>query len=311
MEAHSCNKALLTTNLPLPKKQGKVRDIYDLDDRLLIVASDRISAFDVVLAEGIPDKGRVLTQMSAFWFEITRNVVPNHMIRVIDSTTNPDLPVQLGSEFIGRSMLVEKAKPILLESIIRGYLSGSGWKSYETTGKICGITLPAGLQESQALPDPIFTPSTKAEEGHDENITYEQAVQLVGSEAVNVIKLRSLALYLYGLERARQSGFLIADTKFEFGIRRNESNEEEIVLIDEVLTPDSSRFWDTSVYQPGRPQPSYDKQPLRDWLEETGWNKQSPPPTLPQNVITHIHDRYLQAFSRITGRALVRPQIEE
>ena len=149
MEAHSCNKALLTTNLPLPKKQGKVRDIYDLDDRLLIVASDRISAFDVVLAEGIPDKGRVLTQMSAFWFEITRNVVPNHMIRVIDSTTNPDLPVQLGSEFIGRSMLVEKAKPILLESIIRGYLSGSGWKSYETTGKICGITLPAGLQESQ------------------------------------------------------------------------------------------------------------------------------------------------------------------
>ncbi len=310
MSTRASNDTLLTTNLPLPKKQGKVRDIYDLGDRLLIVTSDRISAFDVVLAEGIPDKGRVLTQMSAFWFEITKNVVPNHMIRVIDSTVNPDLPIELEPEFIGRSMLVEKAEPVLLESIIRGYLSGSGWKSYKETGEICGITLPSLLEESQILPDPIFTPSTKAEEGHDENITYEQAVQIVGSETINVIKLRSLALYLYGLERAKQSGFLIADTKFEFGIRKGESDEEEIILIDEALTPDSSRFWDMSIYKPGHPQPSYDKQPLRDWLESTGWNKKDPPPTLPSNVITDIHDRYLQAFSRITGRELIRPQTE-
>ena len=298
---------LMTTDLPLPKTQGKVRDIYDLGDRLLIVASDRVSAFDVVLPNGVPDKGRVLTQMSAFWFETTRDVVPNHMIRVIDSTTNPDLPVELGPEYIGRTMLVHKAEPIRLESIVRGYISGSGWKDYQATGRVCGIPLPPDLQESQALPAPIFTPSTKPDVGHDENITYEQAVEIVGAEIANAVKVRSMALYLYGLERVRRRGFLIADTKFEFGIHTNDEGEPETILIDEALTPDSSRFWDIDIYEPGHAQPSYDKQPLRDWLEATGWNKQPPAPELPDDVVADIRDRYVQAFTRITGRELLRP----
>ncbi len=298
---------LMTTDLALPKTQGKVRDIYDLGDRLLIVASDRVSAFDVVLPNGVPDKGRVLTQMSAFWFETTRDVVPNHMIRVIDSTTNPDLPVELGPEYIGRTMLVHKADPIRLESIVRGYISGSGWKDYQATGQVCGIPLPADLQESQALPEPIFTPSTKPDVGHDENITYDQAVEIVGAETANAVKVRSMALYLYGLERVRQRGFLIADTKFEFGIHTNDDGEPETILIDEALTPDSSRFWDIDIYEPGHAQPSYDKQPLRDWLEATGWNKQPPAPELPDDVVADIRDRYVQAFTRITGRELLRP----
>ena len=312
MSATETRDVMLTSDLPLPKKQGKVRDIYDLGssewgDRLLIVASDRVSAFDVVLPNGIPDKGRVLTQMSAFWFERTREVVPNHMIRVIDSTSNPDLPLSLPPQYIGRSMLVRKAEPVMLEAIVRGYLSGSGWKDYQAGGRICGIALPPGLRESDALPQAIFTPSTKAETGHDENITYEEAAALVGEDLANAIKVRALALYTYGLERALQRGFLIADTKFEFGLVENDEGEREPILIDEALTPDSSRFWDVAIYQPDRPQPSYDKQPLRDWLEARDWNKQPPAPALPPEVVADLRDRYLQAFTRITYRDLLRP----
>ena len=300
-------EVLLSSDLALPKQQGKVRDIYDLGDRLLLVATDRVSAFDVVLPTGVSDKGRTLTQMSAFWFEQTRGVVPNHMIRVIDSTENPDLPVALGPEYIGRTMLVRKAEPIRLEAIVRGYLSGSGWRDYQATGRICGIPLPPGLRESDPLPQPIFTPSTKAEEGHDENISYDEAAALVGEEVANTLKVRSLALYFYGQERARARGFAIADTKFEFGMVENDAGEEEAILIDEALTSDSSRFWDLAVYQPGRPQPSYDKQPLRDWLEASGWNKEPPGPALPPAVVAELRDRYLQAFRRISGRELLRP----
>lgn len=306
---HVASDVLMQSDLPLPKRQGKVRDIYDLGDRLLLVASDRVSAFDVVLPNGIPDKGRVLTQMSAFWFEETQAVVPNHMIRVIDSTENPDLPVELGPEYIGRTMLVRKAEPVMLEAIVRGAVSGSGWAAYQTSGRICGITLPPGLEESQALPEPIFTPSTKADEGHDENITYEQAEAIVGRDVANVVRLRSLALYAYGAARARQSGFIIADTKFEFGLVENEDGDREAILIDEALTPDSSRFWEIAIYKPGGPQPSYDKQPLRDWLTQSGWNKEPPPPTLPPEVVSLLQTRYLEAFQRITERELLRPEV--
>ena len=299
---------LLHTNLDLPKFQGKVRDVYDLGDRLLIVATDRVSAFDVVLPNGIPDKGRVLTQMSAYWFENTEGVVPNHMIRVIDSTDNPDIPVPLGPDFIGRTMLVRKTVPVKLEAIVRGYLSGSGWKDYRTSGKVCGIPLPAGLRESDALPEAIFTPSTKADEGHDENIPYEQAVGIVGAEVANTVKVRSMSLYMYGLERARQQGFIIADTKFEFGMAPNDQGEDEAILIDEALTPDSSRFWDVAIYQPGQAQPSFDKQPLRDWLESTGWDKTPPAPAMPPEVVALLQERYAQGFERITGRQLLRPK---
>ncbi len=299
---------LLHTNLDLPKFQGKVRDVYDLGDRLLIVATDRVSAFDVVLPNGIPDKGRVLTQMSAYWFENTEGVVPNHMIRVIDSTDNPDIPVPLGPDFIGRTMLVRKTVPVKLEAIVRGYLSGSGWKDYRTSGKVCGIPLPAGLRESDALPEAIFTPSTKADEGHDENISYEQAVGIVGEEVANTVKVRSMSLYMYGLERARQQGFIIADTKFEFGMAPNDQGEDEAILIDEALTPDSSRFWDVAIYQPGQAQPSFDKQPLRDWLESTGWDKTPPAPAMPPEVVALLQERYAQGFERITGRQLLRPE---
>ena len=298
---------MLHSDLPLPKKQGKVRDIYDLGDRLLLVASDRVSAFDVVLPNGIPDKGRVLTQMSAFWFEATEAVVPNHMIRVIDSTANPDLPVALGPQYVGRTMLVRKAEPVMLEAIVRGAVSGSGWLDYQASGRICGIPLPPGLVESQALPEPIFTPSTKAKEGHDENITYEQAEAIVGTDVANAVRLRSLALYTYGAERARQRGFIIADTKFEFGFLENTDGEPEAILIDEALTPDSSRFWEMAIYKPGGPQPSYDKQPLRDWLTQSGWNKEPPAPELPPEVVALLQERYVEAFRRITGRELLRP----
>ena len=307
MTTDTTDDVVLQTDLDLPKFQGKVRDVYDLGEQLLIVATDRVSAFDVVLPNGVPDKGRVLTQMSAFWFEQTASVVPNHMIRVIDSTENADLPVTLGPEFIGRTMLVRKAEPVKLEAIVRGYLSGSGWKDYQASGKVCGIPLPPGLQESDALPQAIFTPSTKAEEGHDENISYAQAVEIVGAEVANTVQVRSMSLYMYGLARARQRGFIIADTKFEFGIVRNEDGEDEAILIDEALTPDSSRFWDVATYKAGQPQPSFDKQPLRDWLESTGWNKEPPAPAMPPEVVSLLRERYVEGFERITGRELLRP----
>ena len=297
---------MMESDLDLPKHSGKVRDIYDLGDRLLLVTTDRMSAFDVVLPTGIPDKGCVLTQMSAFWFDATESVVPNHMIRVIDSTDNPDIPVALGPEYIGRSMLVKKCEPVKLEAIVRGYLAGSGWAEYQRDGTVCGIPLPGGLTESEPLPNPIFTPSTKGEVGeHDENITYEQAVGIVGEDVANTVKVRSMALYTYGLSRAQEAGFFLADTKFEFGATKNDQGEDEIILIDEALTPDSSRFWDAGIYKPGQSQPSYDKQPLRDWLTSTGWDKEPPGPELPDDVVKDIRGRYRTAFERVTGRELI------
>lgn len=300
---------LMESQLDLPRRQGKVREIYEVDaDRLLIVTTDRVSAFDVVLPNGIADKGRVLTQMSAFWFERTKGIVPNHLIRVVDSTANPDLPIALGPEYVGRSMLVRRAQPVLIEAVVRGYLAGSGWKDYQQTGEVCGIRLPAGMQESEPFPQPIFTPATKAPVGeHDENISYQQAVELVGEEVANAIKVRSIALYVYGLEKARQQGFVIADTKFEFGLATNEEGEEEAILIDEALTPDSSRFWNASTYRSGEHQEAFDKQALRDWLETTGWNKEAPGPSIPEAVREDLRQRYLEAFERITGRELIRP----
>ena len=296
---------MMEADLDLPLKRGKVRDVYDLGDRLLIVATDRVSAFDVVLPNGIPDKGRVLTQMSAYWFEATSSVVPNHMIRVISSTDNPDIPVPLGPEYVGRTMLVQKAQAVMLEAVVRGYLAGSGWAEYQQSQTVCGIPLPAGLRESDALPEAIFTPSTKAEVGHDENITYQQAEEIVGAEIANTVKVRSMALYLFGLEHARGAGFFLADTKFEFGVVQNGQGEDEVILIDEALTPDSSRFWDSEVYKPGQSQPSYDKQPLRDWLSASGWDKEPPGPELPDDLIAELRDRYISAFRRVTGRELI------
>ncbi len=300
---------LMESTLDLPRRQGKVREIYEVDDdRLLIVATDRVSAFDVVLPTGVPDKGRVLTQMSAFWFERTRSIVPNHMIRVIESTANPDLPVPLGPEYVGRSMLVRRAEPVLIEAVVRGYMAGSGWKDYQATGEVCGIRLPEGITESEPFPQPLFTPATKAAVGeHDENISFERAAELVGEEVANAMKVRSVALYVYALERAREKGVVIADTKFEFGLAANEHGEQETILIDEALTPDSSRFWDASKYQSGIHQEAFDKQVLRDWLESTGWDKEAPGPAIPPSVGEDMRQRYLEAFTRITGRELLRP----
>ena len=296
---------MLESDLPLPKRSGKVRDIYDLGDRLLIVTTDRVSAFDVVLPTGIANKGCVLTQMSAYWFEATQTVVPNHMIRVIDSSENPDLPIALSADYVGRTMLVRKAEPVKLEAVVRGYLAGSGWAEYQRDSRVCGIPLPPGLRESDPLPEAIFTPSTKADVGHDENITYEQAVDIVGADIANTVKVRSMALYLFGLERAREAGFLLADTKFEFGVAENDQGEEEVILIDEALTPDSSRYWDAEIYKPGQSQPSYDKQPLRDWLSSTDWDKEPPGPPIDADVAEVLAERYRTAFERVTGRDLL------
>jgi phosphoribosylaminoimidazole-succinocarboxamide synthase len=292
---------LMTTDLPNPFGRGKVRDTYDLGDRLLIVATDRISAFDVVMRRGIPDKGAVLTQLSAFWFEKVDVVVPTHFIRLADGSADDGLPYRLPPELVGRAMIVQKAERVNAECIVRGYLSGSAWVEYQRDGAVCGIRLPEGLQESAQLPDPIFTPSTKAEVGHDQNITYAQFEAMVGRDAANVIRLRSLAVYRFAWQYAIERGIIIADTKFEFGYR-----DGELILIDEALTPDSSRFWPLGSYRAGGTQPSFDKQPLRDWLECTGWNKTPPPPDLPDEVVQATADRYREAFRRLTG-AVPRP----
>jgi phosphoribosylaminoimidazole-succinocarboxamide synthase len=291
---------LLQADLPNLFSRGKVRDTYDLGDRLLVVATDRISAFDVVLPTGIPDKGRVLTQMSAFWFDKVKDVVPTHFIRLANGTAADELPFTLPAEYIGRSMIVHKARRLDVECIVRGYISGSAWAEYRRSGTVCGIRLPHGLQESDALEEPIFTPSTKAETGHDENITYEQLVDTVGAEAANVVKLRSLAVYRFAAQYAREHGIIIADTKFEFGYLGS-----EIILIDEVLTPDSSRFWPADRYKPGGPQPSYDKQYVRDWLDSTGWKHEPPAPELPPDVVENTARRYREAFTTLTGGVLV------
>ncbi len=282
--------------------RGKVRDTYDLGDRLLMVATDRISAFDVVLPNGIPDKGRVLTQLSAFWFDLTSDVVPNHFLRLIDGTEVEGVPFAIPPELIGRSMLIRKAKRLDVECVARGYLAGSGWVEYQESGKVCGIPLPNGLRESDELPEPIFTPATKAESGHDINISFEEVVDLIGERAASVIRSRTLAVYGFARDYARERGIIIADTKLEFGWV-----DDELIVIDEILTPDASRFWPADSYQPGQAQPSFDKQYVRDWLISIGWNREPPPPVLPDDVVEGTADRYREAFRRLTGRELLVP----
>ncbi|MCS7276836.1 MAG: phosphoribosylaminoimidazolesuccinocarboxamide synthase [Dehalococcoidia bacterium] len=294
---------LMETQLSLPLyRRGKVRDTYDLGDRLLMVSTDRISAFDVVLPTGIPDKGLVLTQLSAFWFERTADVVPNHFVRVVDSTEVDGL--QVPPDLVGRAMLVRKAQRIDVECIVRGYLAGSAWEEYRRQGTVNGEKMPPGLQESQELPEPLFTPTTKAEEGHDQPITWEQMVEMVGERAATAMRLRSLALYRYARDYARERGIIIADTKFEFGWL-----DDEIILIDEVLTPDSSRFWPADQYRPGRSQPSFDKQFVRDYLTSLGWNRQPPAPELPPDIVERTAEKYREAFRLLTGRELLRPGV--
>jgi phosphoribosylaminoimidazole-succinocarboxamide synthase len=293
---------LLETDLPNRAHRGKVRDTYDLGDgRLLMVATDRISAFDVILPSGIPDKGAVLTQMSAFWFTLTRDVVPNHLIRLADGSEADELPFELPAEIRGRSLIVKKAERLDVECVVRGYLAGSAWAAYKETGRVSGLRLPPDLKESEALPEPIFTPTTKAEEGHDEPISFSDLVQEIGPEQATAVRLRSLALYKYAAQYARQRGIVIADTKFEFGLV-----DGEPIVIDEMLTPDSSRFWPASEYEPGRPQHSFDKQFVRDWLTQSGWSKQPPAPALPEDIIEKTAQRYREAYERLTGRELMR-----
>jgi phosphoribosylaminoimidazole-succinocarboxamide synthase len=276
-----------------------VRDIYDIGDALVLVATDRISAFDYVLGSGIPDKGRVLTQLSAFWFERTRHIVPNHCI----ATSIQDLPADLRSQadvLEGRTMLVRKTTPVLVECVARGYLSGSGWKDYQATGAVCGVALPAGLRESDRLPQPIFTPATKAASGHDVNISEAEAGRLIGDGLVATLRDLTLALYAFGAAHAESRGILLADTKFEFG----ETGSGDVILIDEAMTPDSSRYWPKDQYEPGRAQPSFDKQFVRDYLEQIRWNKQPPVPSLPADVVERTRDKYVEAYRRLTGKDL-------
>jgi phosphoribosylaminoimidazole-succinocarboxamide synthase len=288
-----------------PDRHGKVRDIYDFGDRLLIVATDRISAFDYVLGTGIPDKGKVLTQISAFWFERLKPVVDNHLLS-IDAA---DFPVESDADravFAGRSMLVKRAEPLPIECVARGYLSGSGWKDYQSTGRVCGIQLPAGLRESDRLPQPIFTPATKAQTGHDINISEAEAAELMDPAVLG--RARDLTIFLYseGAAYAESRGIIVADTKFEFGLLPDDGRPavERLILIDEVLTPDSSRFWPKDHYKPGGGQPSFDKQFVRDYLEAIKWNKQPPVPTLPDEVVARTREKYVEAFTRLTGREL-------
>jgi phosphoribosylaminoimidazole-succinocarboxamide synthase len=292
------NAVVSQTNFPGLKLRGrgKVRDIYELGDRLLIVATDRLSAFDVVLPTPIPDKGRVLTQLSVFWFDKLADVVPHHVITATEFTGEL---APYAESLRGRAMLVRKTDPAPIECVVRGYITGSGWKDYQKTGKICGIPLPAGLRESDRLPEPIFTPSTKATTGHDENISFEETVERVGRKLAERLRDTSLEIYRRAVEHAAARGIIIADTKFEFGLQ-----EDQLIWIDEALTPDSSRFWPADQYQPGRSQPSFDKQYVRDYLEKIGWNKQPPAPALPPEVVQATTAKYREAYERITGHAL-------
>jgi phosphoribosylaminoimidazole-succinocarboxamide synthase len=298
------NPPVMTTSLAGlgPRHQGKVRDIYDLGDKLLLVATDRMSAFDVVMAEPIPDKGRILTQLSAFWFGHLADLTPNHLVSLkVEEFPPACRPFKDLLE--GRTMLVRKCKPLPVECIVRGYLSGSGWAEYRKSGAIGGLDLPPGLVESQKLPQPIFTPSTKAELGaHDENIDFATMASQIGAALAAKVRDLSLAIYRRALAWAEPRGIIIADTKFEFGLA--DGSGEKLLLIDEVLTPDSSRFWPREDYRPGGPQKSYDKQYLRDYLESLGWNKQPPPPPLPADVIANTRTRYLQALQSLTGAEL-------
>ncbi len=293
-------KAVFETHFPALKliHRGKVRDLYEVEDQLLMVATDRISAFDVVMPTPIPDKGKVLTQLSVFWFEFLKDLVPNHLITA-DVEEFPPVCQPYREELHLRSMLVRKTEPLPVECIVRGYLAGSGLKEYRRSGTVCGIKLPAGLREADKLPEPIFTPSTKAQEGHDVNITFEECVRLIGPELAEKVRHLSLAIYKKAAAYAEERGIIIADTKFEFGLA-----DGKLLLIDEVLTPDSSRFWPKEEYEPGRPQKSFDKQFLRDWLEEIGWNKEPPAPELPPEIVEKTRARYLEAYKRITGKDL-------
>jgi phosphoribosylaminoimidazole-succinocarboxamide synthase len=308
-------------NLHLARR-GKVRDVYDLElssgeAGLLIVATDRISAFDYVLGSGIPDKGRVLTQLSAFWFEQIAGLVPHHLI-TIDAESFPEPARRHAGLLRGRTMLARATRPVPVECVARGYLSGSGWKEYQQTGAVCGIALPKGLRESDRLPEPLFTPATKAESGHDENISEEAAGRLVGADLIARLKALTLEIYRRGAAHAESKGIIVADTKFEFGLARRSADlsaearsakaegaeADEIVLIDEVLTPDSSRFWPRAEYEPGHGQPSFDKQFVRDYLESIRWNKQPPVPSLPDDVVARTREKYVEAFRLLTGREL-------
>ena len=283
--------------------RGKVRDMYQVGDDLLIVATDRISAFDYVLGSGIPDKGKVLTQLSAFWFERMGDLVPHHVI----ATDVAKMPAALQPHkdvLKGRSMLCRRTRPIAIECVARGYLSGSGWKEYQQTGSVCGVTLPSGLRESDRLPQPIFTPATKAESGHDVNVSEDEAARIAGRDLVTRLKQLTLEIYRRGCEHAESKGIIIADTKFEFGLVGAGDPARDVVLIDEVLTPDSSRFWPQDQYTPGQGQPSFDKQYVRDYLEEIRWNKQPPVPSLPDRVVQKTREKYVEAFRRLSGREL-------
>jgi phosphoribosylaminoimidazole-succinocarboxamide synthase len=278
-------------------RKGKVRDVYDLDDKLLFVASDRISAFDVIMNEPIPQKGKILTEISKFWFDNTKHIIKNHLI----STTVEEYPTvckKYANELNGRSMLVQNSKPIMLECVVRGYVAGSGWKEYKKNGTICGVEIPAGLKEFEKLPEPIFTPSTKAEIGHDENINFDEACKIIGKEVAEKIRKYSLDLYNFAYEYLYKKSIILADTKFEFGI----NSDDEIILIDEALTPDSSRFWLLSDYESGKEPVNFDKQVLRDYLENTDWNKQPPPPILPNSIIEKTLEKYNFALEAITKK---------
>jgi phosphoribosylaminoimidazole-succinocarboxamide synthase len=291
--------ALLQSNLPLPVRRGKVRDVYDLGDALLIVATDRISAFDCVMPNGIPGKGKILTALSLFWFKLLAPRVKNHLL----ATEVSEYPVKVrdfADQLEGRSMLVEKASVIPIECVARGYLAGSGWKEYQQTQTVCGVELPPGLRQCDKLPQPIFTPATKEESGHDINISFEDAAARIGESAARELKFHTLDLYSFAADYAANRGIIIADTKFEFGV----VDAHRLMLVDEVLTPDSSRFWPAEQYAPGQDQPSFDKQFVRNWLEQQPWDKAPPAPALPPEVVDGTRKRYLEAYERLTGTAL-------
>ncbi len=284
---------LLETHLPFPRRQGKVRDVYDLGDKLFIVSTDRISAFDWVMPNGIPDKGSLLTQLSLYWF--AELGFENHLLS--DSVPDEVKPYDPDGKLIGRSMVVRKATVIPFECVVRGYLEGSGWKDYQATGQVCGIDLPKGLQQCDCLPTPLFTPATKAESGHDENVSFDTMSRSIGTELANDLRNKTLSVYNRGVELAKQRGIIIADTKLEWGWF-----EGRVILIDEVLTPDSSRFWPAADWSPGRSQNSYDKQFVREYLMGTNWDRNSPPPTLPESIVQQTRSRYVDAYERITGK---------
>jgi len=284
-------------------RRGKVRDMYEVDDHLLMVATDRISAYDCILGSAIPDKGKVLTQLSAFWFNRTQEIVPNHMV-AIDPADYPESLRPHADVLTGRSMLVTRTRPVLIECVARGYLAGSGWKEYQQTGSVCGLQLPPGLRESDRLPEPIFTPATKAESGHDINISEAEAAKLIGDKLVDTLRELTLALYRHGADHAESCGIIMADTKFEFGLVDGSDGQQNVMLIDEALTPDSSRFWPKDEYTPGQGQTSFDKQYVRDYLDEIKWNRQPPVPELPPDVVDRTRQKYLEAYRLLAGSEL-------